>query len=135
MRKFLLNREFIFALVFWSFVISMPASDAFAFPSESLSAGYSASARDAQIDKIMNVLSRPEAQLHLRLMRINENQVKDALIKLDDSQLTQVAQKADIVKAGGDGALGLVIAVLVIVLLIVLIVNLSNKKIEVKDAK
>ena len=135
MRKYLLNRKLVLLMSLWMALLGGLPSNAFAFPSESLSTGGASEARQAQIDKVMSALSRPEAQLHLRLMRIDEGQVRTALAKLDEAQLAQVAQKADKVKAAGDGALGLLIALLVVVLLVVLIVNLSNKKIEIKDAK
>ena len=135
MRKYLLDRKFVWVMALWMALLSVPPSNAFAFPSESLSVSDTAGARQAQIDKVMSVLSRPEAQLHLRLMRINDQQVRAALTKLDDAQLAQVARKADTVKAAGDGTLGVLIALLVIVLLVVLIINLSNKKVEIKDAK
>ena len=135
MRKRLLSKQFVLMVALWTAIISVPPSNVFAFPSESLSMISADGVRDAQINKVMSVLSRPEAQLHLRLMRINDQQVRVALTKLDDAQLTQVAQKADSVKAAGDGALGIVIALLVIALLVVLIVNLSNKRVEIKDAK
>lgn len=135
MRKYLLNYKLVWMMALWMALVSIPPSNAFAFPSESLSTVQSVSLREAQIDKVMSVLSRPEARLHMRLMRINENQVRDSLVKLDDAELAQVAQRADSVKAAGDFGLGLLITLLVIVLLVVLIVDLSNKKIEIKDAK
>lgn len=133
MRKFILDPKLVWTMTLWAALISVRPSAAFAFPTESLQTVQPVSLREAQIDKIMSLLSRPEARLHLGLMRINESQVRDSLTKLDDAELAQVSQRADAVKAAGDGALGIVIAVLVIVLLIVLIMNLSNKKIEIKD--
>ncbi len=135
MRKYLLNYKLVWMMALWTTFISIPPSNAFAFPSGSLSTVGPVSLREAQIDKVMSVLSRPEAQLHMRLMQIDESQVRDSLTKLDNAELAQVAQRADTVKAGGDGVIGLVIALLVIVLLVMLIVNLSNKKIEIKDEK
>ena len=134
MRKRLLNCKCVSVLVLWMAILSMAPSNAFAFPSQSLSVLEPASLRDAQINQIMSVLSRPEAQLHLRMMGMNQTQVKDALAKLDDAQLAQVADKANAVKAVGDG-LGIVIVILVIVLLFVVIVKLMDKRIEIKDQK
>lgn len=134
MRRVVLNHKLVLAMALWMAVISIPPSNAFAYPSESLLAVGPASVREAQITQIMGVLSRPEAQLHLRLMGIGNGDVKDALSKLDDVQLAQLAQKSDAVKAGGD-ALGVVVAILVIVLLIVVIASLMDKRIKVEDAK
>ena len=135
MRKQLLNKRFVWMMALWAAIISVPPSNAFAFPSGSLSVSSAPGVRDAQINKVMSILSRPDAQLHLRLMRIDEKEVRSALAKLDDAQLAQVARKADTVKAAGDGALGVIIALLVITLLVVLIINLSNKRVVIKDAK
>ena len=134
MRKYLLDRKFVWVMALWMALLSVPPSNAFAFPSESLSVSDTAGARQAQIDKVMSVLSRPEAQLHLRLMRINDQQVRAALTKLDDAQLAQVARKADTVKAGGD-ILGLVIVLLVIAILVILIMKLSDKTVVVKEKR
>ena len=134
MRRRLLNRKFVSVLVLWMTILSVAPLNVFAFPSQSLSVSQPASLRDAEISRIMSVLSRPEAEIHLRMMGISQAQVKDALAKLDDAQLAQVADKTNTIKAGGDG-LGIVIALLVIVLIVVLIVKLMNKKIEIKDEK
>ena len=132
MRKYLLNRLFVFALAVWSAILSVPAPNAFAMPSPSLSLMAPASVRDAQIAKIMTVLSAPQAQMHLRLSGINPNDLQGSLSKLGDAQLSQIADRADSVKAGGDG-LGIIIAILVVVLLVVLIMKLADKQVIVRD--
>ena len=130
MRRYLLNRHFVFALAVWAAAISIGPSNAFAFPSNSLSVSAPASLRDAQISQIMTALSGPQAQLHLRLSGIDNKDLRQALSKMDDAQLSQVARRADNVKAGGDGV-GFVIAILIVVLLIVVIMKLMDKRIEV----
>ncbi|MBI3317536.1 MAG: PA2779 family protein, partial [Candidatus Omnitrophica bacterium] len=105
---------------------------AFAMPTESVSVLQTASAREAQIEKIMEVLSHPRAQLHLRMAGISRTELQEGLWKLDDAQLAMVAQKADAVKAGGQ-LLGLVIALLVIAILIVVLMMLLRKDIRIKD--
>ena len=133
MRRYFLNRKFVLALALWAGFLGILPSSSFAFPSESLSLAVTSSAREAQVSHILSVLSRPEAQVHLRLMGVHQDQIEKSLSKLDDSQLQRIAEKADAVKVGGDG-LGIIIALLVIVLLVVLIVNLTGKKIVVKEA-
>lgn len=133
MRKILLNQKLVWALALWASVISLPPTGVWAMPSDSIAISQSASARTYMINQVMTVLSRPEAQVHLRMMGMNSTQVQDSLSKLNDSELASVASKAEAVKAGGDG-LGLVIALLIIVVLVMLIVNLNHKKIVVKDA-
>lgn len=130
MRKFLLNRPFVLAMAFLALFVSLPPSKALAMPSASVST-FNVAARQAQIDQIMSVLSRPEARAHLVLMGIRQEDLKARLSQLDDRQLAMVADKADAVKAGGD-ALGIVVVVLVIAILVVLLMKLSDKTIEVK---
>ncbi len=134
MRKFLLNRRLVLAMALWAVFLGVCPTNGFAFPTQSLASLAPSAAREYQINKIMDVLSRPEARLHLQLMKLNEQDVRSSLTKLDDSQLTQVAQRADAVKAAGDGALGVIIALLIITLLVVLILRVSDKKVVVSKA-
>ncbi len=134
MRRILLNHKLVWTLALWTSLISLPPSGAWAMPSESLSLVQSVSVRDAQVAQIMQALSTPTAQVHLRLAGLNTADVRSGLLRLDDAQLAQVSEKAEAVKAGGD-ALGLIVVLLVIALLVVLILKLSDKKIEVKDTK
>ena len=134
MRKILLNRKFVTVLVLWMSLISIPPSNAFAMPSDSIAAFTMPSVRESQIENILMVLSRPEARAQLMLMGINQTTLKEKLNQLDDRELNTVSQKVDSVKAGGD-ALGLVIVLLVIAILVVLLLKLSDKTLEVKDKK
>ena len=133
-RKYLLNRKFVFTLALWMAFLSVPPSNAFAMPSDSVAGFNAAAARQAEIEKIMAVLSRPEARAHLVLMGVKPNELRDRLGRLDDEQLASVASRAEEVKVGGD-ALGVVVALLVIAILVVLLIKLSDKTIEVKDKK
>ena len=132
MTKLLLDRKIVFVVTMWAFLIGIPPSGAYAMPSESIAAFTVPSVREAQMDHILSVLSRPEARAHLMMMGITEKELKEKLLRLDDQQLALVSDKADQVNAGGS-ALGLVIVLLVIAVLIILIVKLSDKTVVVKD--
>lgn len=134
MRKVLLNPKFVFLLACWAVFLGMSPSQALAMPSGSVSVLSADSARDAQLHKILETFSRPEARAHLVMMGIDRKEFEARLSQLDDRQLGLVADKADQVKAAGSG-LGVVVALLVIVLLVVVILKLSDKTIEVKDTK
>ena|SRR3989338_647813 len=134
MRRVLLNPKFVFLLAGWTAFLGMSPSQALAMPSGSVSVFSAVSARDAQIHKILDTLSRPEARAHLVMMGIDQKDLKAKLSQLDDQQLGLVADRADQVKAGGSAA-GAIIAILMIVLLVVAIYKLSGKTIEVKDQK
>ena len=128
MRKFLLNRKLVLTLALWTMLISIPPSNAFAMPSASVTAFDGASLRQAQMNKIMSELSRPEARAHLMLMGISQNELKEKLNQLDDAQLASVANKADAVKVAGDAGLGIIITILVIAILAIIFVRLANNK-------
>ena len=128
MRKFLLNRKLVLTLALWTMLISIPPSNAFAMPSASVTAFDGASLRQAQMNKIMSELSRPEARAHLMLMGISQNELKEKLAQLDDTQLAGVANKADAVKVAGDAGLGIIITLLVIAILAIIFVRLANNK-------
>jgi len=126
MRKFLLNRKLILTLTLWTMLISIPPSNGYAMPSASVSAFDIASARQAQMNKILIELARPEAKAHLMLMGVSQSELKQELARLDDAQLADVAAKADAIKVAGDSGLGIIIAILVIAILIVIFVRLKN---------
>lgn len=134
MRKYLLNCKFVSLLALWAIFISVPPSDALAMPSASVADFSALSMRQVQIDKILAVLSQPQARAHLVLMGLNEKELKGKLSRLDDQQLALVASEADKVKAGGD-ALGVIVILLVIAILVVVLMKLQNKEIVIKDTK
>ncbi len=128
MRKLLLNRKFVLTLTLWTILISIPPSNAFAMPSASVSTFDIVSLRQAQMNKIMSQMSRPEARAHLMLMGISQNELKEKLTQLDDAQLASVAKKADAGKVAGDAGLGIIITLLVIAILAIIFVRLANNK-------
>src|SRR3989338_3436666 len=101
MRKFLLNRNLVLTLALWTILISIPPSNAFAMPTASVTSFDGVSLRQGQMDKIMSEMSRPEARAHMMLMGISQNELKEKLSQLDDTQLASVAYKAAAVKVLG----------------------------------
>ena len=126
----LVDPKLAFCLAVWAGVLGVSPGRAMAFPSESASSFQADSVRAAQIESIMSVLSRPEAQIQLRAHGVNPAELRERLARLDDSQLSAVAQKAEMVKSAG--ILGLVIGLLVVlILIVVLILLLDHKSIDV----
>src|SRR5574341_1301753 len=115
MKRYIKDLKFVLFLSLCVTFVNVPL-DSLALPSESVSTFEGSSARVAQIEKIMSVLDRPEAQAHLMVMVIIKSQLREQLSQLDDTKLELVSQKADQVKAAGD-SVGLVIGVLLIILL------------------
>ena len=129
----LLAPKLVLTMAAWAFLFGMSPSGALAMPTESAAVAGPASVRTAQIDAIVNTLSRPQAQLHLRLAGISPTQLREHLSRLDDVQLAMVAHKTEMVKAGGE--LGLIIALLVVTILVIVLIKLLNKDVEIKDKK
>ncbi len=121
----LLNPKIVSVMAVWAVLIGLFSSRAAAMPTDSLAVSAAASTREAQIEKIVSVLSRPEAQIHLRAAGIRQPELRVRLSKLNDSQLTILAQRADTLKAAGE--LGLLIFALVVAILIVIFVMLLKK--------
>ena len=131
MRKTMLNVKFVSVLALWMCLLSIPPTNAFAMPSESIAAVSLPSVRQAQIDNIMFVLSRPDVRAHLVLAGIDQKALEAKLSQLNDKDLASVAQKTQTIKAGGD-ALGLIVVLLVIAILVVLLMKLSNRTVSVR---
>lgn len=135
MRKMFLDPKLVWLVALWTVFLSLPPSgSAWAMPSESTALVQPGPSRDAQIARITEVLSGPEARLHLGTMGVSDAQLQEALASMDDAGLAELSGRAETIRVAGDG-LGALVAILVIVLLIVLIVQLMDKKIEIKDRK
>ena len=128
--------KFAFCLAIWAGVLGVRPGRAMAMPSESARSFQSDSMREAQIETIMSVLSRPEAQIHLRAHGVDPAKLRTKLARLDDSQLTSVAEKAEAVRSAG--FLGLLIGLLVVLILVVVLILLLDDKdidVDVKDKR
>ena len=111
----------------WVNGIRPPA--AFALPSESVTTFQPAAERQAQMEKVLSILSRPEARIQMKLAGIPEKELRGRLERMDDSHLTWAAARADQIQAAG--VLGLIIALLVIAILIVILIWLVDKDVDV----
>jgi hypothetical protein len=98
-------------------------------PTESRAIVSTASAREAHIDQIMQVLTRPDSQMHLRVLGITPHEVRAQLASLDDAQLTAVAERAESVHGAGDAivVIGISLGTILIVALIAFIVYVIAK--------
>ena len=117
----------------WVDGIHPPA--AFALPSESVTTFQPTAQRQAQIEKVLRILARPDARIQMRLAGIPEKELRGRIERMDDSQLTWASARADQIKAAG--FLGVIIALLVIAILVVILLWLVNKDVDVhiKDKK
>lgn len=106
---------------------------AFALPSESVTTFQPTAQRQAQIEKVLGILSRPDARIQMRLAGIPEKELRGRVERMDDSQLTWAAARADQIKAAG--ILGVIIALLVIAILVVILVWLLDRRVDVRIKK
>lgn len=134
--KWLLDPKLAFCMAMWAGVLGIRPGQALAIPSGPAVSFQADAERAAQIEAIMSVLSRPEAQIHLRAHGLNPGEVREKLARLDDSQLAAVAEKAEFVRSAG--ILGVIIALLVIAILVVILIFLMDDKeidVNVKEDK
>ncbi len=119
-----------FALtVCFTWVSGIRPQTAFALPSESVTTFQAAPERQAQMEKVLSMLSRPDAKLQMRLAGIPEKDLRRRIEQMDDSQLQWAAERSDQVKAAG--FLGVIIALLVIAILVVILIWLVDKDVDV----
>jgi hypothetical protein len=83
--------------------------------------------RTVDLNKIQTALETKVVSEKLTQLGFNKDEIQSRLYQLSDQQLHKVALKADELKVGGDGALGLLIAVLVIAILFVLFFSLYKR--------
>lgn len=123
------HRWLVSLIAAWALWISVSPGRAWALPSDSVSSFAPASVRAQQIETVLEVLSRPEAQVHLRVAGMTPETLKTQLARLDDAQLAQAAAQAKTVKAGG--ILGVIIALLIIAILVVVLLWMVDKDVDV----
>lgn len=134
-RRYLLNRPFMVGMAALTAVLSISPRGAVAMPSESVGVATSApSVREAQVERIMQALTAPRARVHLLAAGITPGELRLQLARLDDDELASVAERTEVIAAGG--IVELVIGLLVVAILVVILIYLlSDKeiKVDVKD--
>jgi len=136
MRKKNLIRVSIFSqLVIWALVITTfvmgvfpPDTQAMLAPAVS-SSGDSLliATRSADLQRVQTVLESKMIQQRLEELGLTPEEINARLSQLSDAQLHQLATQLDSLMPGGDGGLGIIIALLVIAVLVVLFVYLFKR--------
>ena len=134
MRKVLLNPKWVGAFCAWILLVSIAPGNAFASPSASMSLAPQLASRAETINQVLSNFDRPEVRLHLLTMGINQSEIRSRLERLNDTQLAQVAQRADDIRAAGDTGT-VVVIVLVVVLVLLIWLYATNQSIEVKNRR
>ncbi|MBI5050899.1 MAG: PA2779 family protein [Nitrospirae bacterium] len=117
-------------LVIAMFVIGIaPKADAGIAPSEIIA--ISQADRAADLGKIQKVLEMKMVRERLEKLGFAQDEIQNKLSSLSDQQMHNLALQIDKIKVGGDGGLGIVIALLVIAILVVLLIQLTGHKVVV----
>lgn len=117
-------------LVFAMFIIGIaPKADAGIAPSEIIA--MSQVDRAADLGKIQKVLEMKMVRERLSKLGFAQDEIQSKLSSLSGQQMHNLALQIDAIKVGGDGGLGIVIALLVIVILVVLLLQLTDHKVVV----
>ena len=82
--------------------------------------------------KVQRVLESKIVQQRLEDVGLTADEIQARLARLSDAQLHQMANQLDALMPGGDGGLGIVVALLVIAILVVILFYLLGHRIEVK---
>ncbi len=96
------------------------------------SAAVSDPSRIEDLQKIQRVLENKIVQQRLADYGLTPEEIQARLTRLSDAQLHQMAAQIDALAPGGDGGLGIVIALLVIAILAVILIYLLGHRIEVR---
>src|SRR5207247_11363984 len=84
------------------------------------------------LQRVQRVLESKLVQQRLEGVGLTADEIQGRLARLSDAQLHQRASQLDALMPGGDGGLGIVIALLVIAILAVVLIYLLGHRIEVK---
>ena len=93
-------------------------------PSQNLSAQ-----RTLEIKKIQYLLENKVVRQRLQDLGLSEAEITTRLAQLSDQEVHQLSTHIDSVIPGGDGGLGIIIALLVIAILVVVLLYLTQHKV------
>ena len=89
----------------------------------------SAMGRQKNLDQLQKLLESRVISQRLSDLGFSQEEVSSRLDRLSDEQIHYFATHLESVQAGGDAALGIIIALLIIAILVVLLLQLSGHKI------
>lgn len=99
-------------------------------PSDAI--GLSPADRSSDLQRIQKFLEMKMVRERLKEFGFTADQIQGRLNQLDDQQIHRLAVKMDDLKVGGDGALGIIIALLVIAILVIVLLQVTGHRVVVK---
>lgn len=136
MQNNLIGKRFLVWSLLWSFLfVTVLPTDSRALllptdfgPSQNLSAQ-----RLLEIKKIQSLLENKVVRQRFQDLGLSEGEIATRLAQLSDQEVHQLSTHIDSVIPGGDGGLGIVIAVLVIAILVVILLYLTQHKVIITE--
>jgi len=120
-----LMRHVSWYLIFAMFLIGIaPKVDAGIAPSELIA--MSQTDRNADLEKIRQVLEMKMVGERLRQLGFTQSEIQTRLNSISDQELHKFALQLDDLRVGGDGGAGLAIVVLLILVLFLMIMMLTS---------
>jgi hypothetical protein len=117
----------IWTLVVTTFALATFPPDTQAMLAPAISPAADSAARSADLRAVQNVLETKMVRARLGDLGLTSEEINARLSQLSDNELHQLATQLDGLMPGGDGGLGIVIAVLVIAILVLLFVFLVKR--------
>jgi hypothetical protein len=82
--------------------------------------------RDRDLDRVRILLQQEDVRARLGTMGMSTEEIESRIEKLDDAELSRLADQLDSLEAGR-GAVGAVIVILVVVALVLLVIYLAER--------
>ncbi len=128
LRKFNLSIIFLILFTFTPVALIQSTAQAAMVDSQMIEEGQNASTlREINEKKVRRALENKIVAEKLKSHGLTAEEVSNKIASMSDEQVHQIASLSDRIPAGGDGATGVIIAILVIVALVLLIVFLWKR--------
>jgi len=133
--KKLYFRQIVAVLIFSLLVIGSIPAESMAYvvgSNQPEAAAPAQTTRAADMADVQRVLESKIVSGKLKEMGFSMSEIKSRLNKLSDQELHQFASRMNSLAPGGDGGLGIIIALLIIVILVIVILKLTQHRIIVQ---
>ena len=124
--RFLARTPLLYVLITWGILISLLPAPAIGAPLPAQLSQGDGSGRD--LETVRQALEMRAVRQQLEALGVTPAEAEAKLARLSPDELHQLAQRAEEVRAGGDGV-GLLAFVLVVILLVIVILELLGRRV------
>ena len=117
----------LYGLIAWGIMISLWAAPVLGAPLPAQLSQGDVAGRD--LETVRQTLEMQAVRQQLEALGVSPAEAEAKLARLSPDELHQLAQRAEEVRAGGDGALGALVFVLLVILLVIVILELMGRKV------